>query len=90
MRSIKYVLAFLLMGMFGNLSAQITFFQGTFEAVSYTHLCSRVHVVVRGGIRIIYWDRAREGRESGCPIRSSRFKECDLVIGWRRANGFVR
>lgn len=31
MRSIKYVLAFLLMGMFGNLSAQITFFQGTFE-----------------------------------------------------------
>lgn len=31
MRSIKYVLAFLLMGIFGNLSAQITFFQGTFE-----------------------------------------------------------
>ena len=31
MRRIKYVLAFLLMGMFGNLSAQITFFQGTFE-----------------------------------------------------------
>lgn len=31
MRSIKYVLAFLLMGMFGNLSAQITFFQETFE-----------------------------------------------------------
>ena len=31
MRRIKYVLVFLLMGMVGNLSAQITFFRGGFE-----------------------------------------------------------